>query len=166
MRSPIHRQIALHIMNIRREATVEINKHLAPVNASAPMYALLFRLVNEAEVPQLELASDAALDRAGVCRLVARMAEEGLVATRTDPDDRRQRLVRITRRGRALERALAPIIDHAVSSITGGLDEKEQRQLLSLLQKACARLRPRRRSEKAATAESLSAQSPRRSTGT
>lgn len=136
MSRSIQREIALQIMYLRREAQVEINKRLAPLDASAPYYSILFRLANDEDVPQAELASDAALDPAGVSRLITRMVREGLVESYPDPDDRRQRRVRITRAGTELERSLAPVVDAAVEEMSGGLTESEQGALLRLLRKA------------------------------
>ena len=132
----VQREIGLQIMYLRRIAQVEINKRLAPLDASAPYYFMLFRLANDDDVPQAELASDANLDPAGVSRLLGRMADEGLVETYPDPDDRRQRRVRITKDGRELERSLAPVVDAVVEEVGGGLTEQEQRSLLRLLRKA------------------------------
>lgn len=141
MKSHTHRQIALCLMCLRREARLHIDQHLSPLGASAPMYSILLRLTSEPDVPQNELGSDAALDPAGVSRLVARMRSEGLLKTHVDPADRRQHRVAITRKGRALFRSLSVVVDHALGELMQPLTPDEERTLLRLLQKAAASLR-------------------------
>ncbi len=75
--TPLFRQIGLEFLFLRRRATLELNARLAPLNASAAMYNLLFRLANDPDAPQHELASDAGLDPGAVSRLVAKLGREG-----------------------------------------------------------------------------------------
>jgi DNA-binding MarR family transcriptional regulator len=135
---PLYRQIGLQILFLRRRATLELNARLAPLNASAPMYNLLFRLANEPDAPQHELASDAGLDPGAVSRLVSKLSSDGIVQTRQDPADRRVRRVSLTTKGARLEQSLAPVVDEALSLMSQALSEEEQLQLLSLLRKAVA----------------------------
>jgi hypothetical protein len=64
------------------------------------------------------------------------MTSEGLVTTRVDPTDKRQRFVRITAKGRTLERTLRNIIDDALAPYMSGLTASEEQELLRLMKKA------------------------------
>jgi DNA-binding MarR family transcriptional regulator len=113
-----------------------VNKRLALVGATLHEYGVLFRLTDEDEVPQHELAFDAAIDPGAASRLVRTMAEAGLLTTRVDPKDKRQRFVRITPKGRALEQTLTPVVDAAIEPYMCGLTPDEEEHFLVLLQKA------------------------------
>lgn len=123
---------------MRRLCSLTINKRLAAVGSSVPEYAVLFRLSEDTEVAQHELAYDAALDPAAVSRLVRNMSRDGTVTTRVDPTDKRQRFVKLTPKGRNLERTLAPIVDAALQPLLGGLSSAEEQQFLKLLRKSYA----------------------------
>jgi len=121
---------------MRRLCSLSINQRLQVVGCSLHEYAVLFRLVVDAEVPQHELAYDAAIDPAAVSRLVRDMTRSGLVTTDVDPTDKRQRFVKLTSKGRALERTLSPVVDAALHPLMGGLSEVEEETFLRLLRKA------------------------------
>ena len=121
---------------MRRLCSLTINKRLAVVGCNLHEYAVLFRLVHDTEVPQHELAYDAAIDPAAVSRLVRDMTHSGLVTSEVDPTDKRQRFVKLTTKGRALERTLAPVVDSALQPLMGGLTIAEEDSFLRLLRKA------------------------------
>lgn len=136
-RHQIAREIAKRFAYLRRVVIVEMGRVLAPLGATVPLYHVLFRLgTAEGPLGQQELTLDAGLDAAGVSRLLARMVREKLVVVRTDPTDRRRRLVRLTPKGRALEESLSPLVDAAVRNMVSGLEEGEERLLLSMLDRA------------------------------
>lgn len=138
MRTQVHREIARLMTQMRRLCALAINKRLALVDCSMAEYAVLFRLAGTSEVPQHELAYDTALDPAAVSRLVREMSRNEMVTTRVDPTDKRQRFVRLTAKGRELERTLAPIVDAALAPLLSGLTVAEEHQFLRLLQKSHA----------------------------
>lgn len=136
MRSEVHREITLLMTRMRRLCSIAVNKRLAVVGSSMHVYMVLFRLVHEAEVPQHELAFDAAIDPAAVSRLIREMAADGLVTTRIDPADKRQRFVKLTAKGRTLETTLQRIVDDALEPYMVGLTEDEEQEFVRLLHKA------------------------------
>jgi len=136
MRFGLRREIARLMGHTRRYCTMAVNKRLALVGATLHEYGVLFRLADEDEVPQHELAFDAAIDPGAASRLVRTMADAGLLTTRVDPKDKRQRFVRITAKGRALEQTLTPVVDAAIEPYMCGLTPDEEEQFLVLLQKA------------------------------
>lgn len=142
MRSQTHRAIALHIMHFRREATLRINQDLAELGWSAPAYIVLFRLASDEDgANQRDLASDAGLDASAVSRLIARLVDEQLVVASVMESDRRQRLIKLTKRGRRLERALAKIVDAIISQMMSPLETEEQELFLSLLERTTSALK-------------------------
>lgn len=131
------REISLLMAQMRRVSGAAVNKRLALVGSSMPAYKVLFRLVRDQEASQHELAWDAAMDPGAISRLIRDMTEDGLVTTRVDPTDKRQRFVRLTPKGRELEQALSPMVDAALEPFLSVLTESEQNELLALLQRAC-----------------------------
>lgn len=136
MRNQTHREITRLMTQMRRLCSLTISKRLAVVGCTLHEYAVLFRLVHDAEVPQYELAYDAAIDPAAASRLVSAMARTGLVTTRVAPTDKRQRFVKVTPKGRALEKTLSPVVDAALAPLLAGLTSAEEEQFLGLLRKA------------------------------
>lgn len=138
MRSDVHREVARLMAQMRRLCSTAANKQLAVVGSSLNEFMVLMRLASERneEAPQSELAYDAAIDPAAVSRLVRDMAQSGLVTTRVDQADKRQRFVRLTAKGRTLMRTLSPIVDSALEPYMSGLSEAEELEFLRLLRKA------------------------------
>src|SRR4051812_37545 len=114
MRNPLHREMTRLVTHMRRLCSLTLNKRLSVVGCNIHEYAVLYRLVTDPEVPQHELAYDAAMDPAALSRLVQAMTRTGLVTTRVHPSDKRQRFVKITPKGRTLERTLSPVVDDAL----------------------------------------------------
>lgn len=140
MKSPVLRAIASHFSYLRRTVIAEVAARLSPRGVTPAEHNVLFLLSHDGAMPQHELAQDG-LDPGAISRLVARLAERGLVTVAVDPSDRRRRLVRITPAGRRLERSLVPLVDAAVRHAVTGLTEREERQLLRLLEKAVSATR-------------------------
>lgn len=135
-RSQIATEVAKRFAALRRLATIELNRALAPLGASAAMYNILLRLSMEREVAQQDLVFDAGLDAAGVSRLITRLAERKLVSVRVDASDRRKKVIALTSEGESFARTLEPVVDAAMRRLVGGLDEGEERELLRILDKA------------------------------
>jgi DNA-binding MarR family transcriptional regulator len=136
MRNQIHREVSRLMTQMRRLCSLSISKRLSVVGCSLHEYAVLFRLSIDAEVPQHELAYDAAIDPAAASRLVRNMQRDGLVTADVHPTDKRQRFVKLTSKGRALERTLSPVVDAALQPLMGGLTAAEEESFVRLLRKA------------------------------
>ena len=136
MRSSVHREVARLLAQLRRYCTVAVNKQLSVVGSSMHEFVVLVRVTEEDEVPQSELAYDAAIDPAAVSRLIRDMTRAGLVTTRVDPNDKRQRFVKATAKGRTLARTLEPIVDSTLAPYLSGLTSGEEDEFLRLLRKA------------------------------
>ena len=136
MRQAVHREIARLLAQFRRLCSVAINKRLAVVGSSMTEFVVLMRLSEEEEVQQAELSYDAAIDPAAVSRLIRDMTKAGLVSTRVDPTDKRQRFVKVSAKGRTLVRTLSPIVDSALAPYMAGLNVEEEQEFLRLLRKA------------------------------
>lgn len=131
------REITWRFAYLRRVVMGEMSRALSPLNATVPLYNVLFRLALTTEaLSQQELTLDAGLDAAGVSRLVARMQKEKLVTIKVDARDRRRRLVKITPKGRALEESLSPLVENAVRNVVIDFPEQDVAYVFGLLDRA------------------------------
>jgi MarR family transcriptional regulator, organic hydroperoxide resistance regulator len=68
-----------------------------------PRYAPVFRALAEREPSTVgDIATAAGITQPAATQTIALMIKDGLVSTRVAPDDARQRLVRLTKKGREL----------------------------------------------------------------
>ena len=74
-----------------------------------------------------------ALPRMQISRVVARLEQGGLITRATDPDDRRNLVVRLTAAGRALYRKIEPIVLEREAFLLDALDSKERAALTDAL---------------------------------
>jgi DNA-binding MarR family transcriptional regulator len=136
MRQAVHREIARLLAQFRRLCSVAVNKQLAVVGSTMHEFVVLLRLSEEDEVAQAELPYEAAIDPAAVSRLIRDLTRSGLVSSRVDPTDKRQRFVKISQKGRTLVRTLSPIVDSTLAPYMAGLNGEEEQEFLRLLRKA------------------------------
>lgn len=113
-------------------------RHLSIFSDAIPevtttQFAILARLVELGEMSQNHLGRAAAMDAATVKGVVDRLARQGYVATRPDPDDRRRLTVALTDTGCALFAArMATALDVSARTLDP-LSPDERAQLLALL---------------------------------
>jgi DNA-binding MarR family transcriptional regulator len=113
-------------------------RHLSIFSDAIPevtttQFAILARLVELGEMSQNHLGRAAAMDAATVKGVVDRLARQGLVTTRPDPDDRRRLTVALTDAGRALFAARAATALDVSARTLDPLSPDERAQLLALL---------------------------------
>jgi len=95
--------------------------------------AYLNKLVGEPDIDQSSLAARLGLDRNNTGLLVERLESRGLLERRTNGDDRRARLLRLTPRGERLHSRLYPKAFAGQQQILDVLDPSERETLLDLL---------------------------------
>lgn len=100
-----------------------------------PQYNVLriLRGSGAAGLPTLEIAARMVERTPGITRMLDRMEAKGLVARERSPQDRRRVLCRLTDAGTQLVRKLDRPTDSVNRASMGGLSEREQRQLIRLL---------------------------------
>jgi DNA-binding MarR family transcriptional regulator len=83
----------------------------------------------------------AEMDKVKVSRACARLAEAGLVEQTVDPGDGRARLLRLSRRGEEVHRAIIPLARSLEAQLVGGLSGPEQTAVRAGLRLLAARAR-------------------------
>ena len=112
---------------------VNITRALQPLGLTAPMWRVLNGLSEGGDSSVGDLAVHAAFERSYVSRLVARMAELGLVQATGGASDRRFRNVTLTDEGRAKQAAAVGVVASLNQDSLKGLSEMEVKTLTKLL---------------------------------
>lgn len=114
---------------VREHAARDVARH----GLSLGEFGVLESLVRGAPLRTGALREEARVSSGGVTYLVDRLEERGLVERRPDPDDRRARLVELTREGRELMDRIVPQHVAALEYATSGLDTAGKRRASELL---------------------------------
>ncbi len=99
-------------------------------------YQILCEVVQADQPSQLALANRLGVDRTVMTYLIDDLESAGLVERQPNPDDRRQRRVVATPRGREAVAALCREVAAAEREVLGSLDEEENASFRNLLVKA------------------------------
>jgi MarR family transcriptional regulator, transcriptional regulator for hemolysin len=99
-------------------------------------YQTLREVAREQQPSQLALASHLGIDRTVMTYVIDELEEAGLVERRPNPDDRRQRRIVATPRGREAVSALCQRVTEAENAVLAALDPAERAVVRRLLYKA------------------------------
>ena len=113
---------------------------LRPYDLGSTQWYVLHQLVNEGPTMQRDLVRMLNIDRATLSGIVATLVRKGLVDQTPDAEDQRQRILRITRKGRKLWKELPDPIDLILTVAFGGADPAELAIARRVLQTATQRL--------------------------
>lgn len=129
-------QVCFRLYTASRLVTQAYKPHLDRLGITYPQYLVMMVLWENDNQPVTEIAAKLVLETNTVTPLIQRMEKQGLVIRTRGLVDTRQRLVSLTRAGKAMEREAAAIpscmveslhgcglSDDAVRSIIPGLDE-------------------------------------------
>lgn len=115
---------------------------LAPLGVAAPGLGVLLRLADEDGLTQAQLSRRQRVEAPTMCRMVDRLARDGLVERTSDPLDRRATRVTLTAGGRAVVARSARVLEDIDERTFGGLDADERRTLAELLGRVVERVSP------------------------
>ncbi len=110
--------------------------------AGIPVMAELYFLGREAT--QDELVTRLVLDKAAVARTLGKLEECSLISRRINPENRRQKLVSLTEKGRALKNKLYEQLKIMSDSLVEGFSLEEQTLALQLLDRMIANIMRRK----------------------
>jgi MarR family transcriptional regulator for hemolysin len=113
---------------------------LAELGVGAPAAAMLLRLAEGEGLTQVELARLQRVEAPTVCRMLDRLARQGLVERRPDPADRRAMRVHLTEAGQETAAGAAAVLDVIEARLLEGLDAGEREALGRLLGLVFARI--------------------------
>lgn len=131
----LNQQIGFLLRRAHQYASEVFQAKIGSRGVTPQQFSVLVTLLERREIAQSRLGELVAMDPATVLGVVQRLAQRGLVAVRTDPDDGRRRLVQLTHDGHELARELVGIGPAISRETLEGLSAQEQRDLLRLLDK-------------------------------
>jgi len=102
---------------------------------SAVQYAILVVLAEETECDQQTLGNRAGFDKATGTYLIDRMTKSGLLRVDVDSNNRRRKLVTMTREGEVMMQRMIAQAKSAEQMITAGLNAQDVADLKRLLSK-------------------------------
>lgn len=154
---PVTREIAFTIMDVARMLRTYADQRARQFGISRAQWGVLVRLDRSEGLKQSELAEILDLQPISLTRLLDRLAENGLIERRPDPNDRRANRLYLTPAARPLLEQLVKLGRDLMSHVLAGLDDETNARLLRDLGLIKDNLRAaiNRNEQQAATAKAL-----------
>jgi MarR family transcriptional regulator, transcriptional regulator for hemolysin len=130
---PITREIAVNIMDVARMLRTYADQRARQFGISRAQWVVLIRLDRQEGLKQSELAEILDLQPISLTRLLDRLAENGLIERRADPNDRRANRLYLKPAARPLIAELAALGNNMMADVLAGLDGKANERLLGTL---------------------------------
>lgn len=129
----VEAQIGFLLRKAHQRASEIFHQVMARHDVTPTQFTTLVKLADVGETSQNRLGRLVAMDPATTLGVIGRLRERGLVEMRSDPDDRRRRLLRLSNAGKSL---VAEMTAHAADVSTrtlAPLGAEDRRRLLRLL---------------------------------
>ncbi len=127
---PDKREIAFTIMDVARLLKTYADQRGRQFGTSRAQWAVLVRIERSEGLKQSELAEMLDLQPISLTRMLDRLADNGLIERRPDPNDRRANRLYLTAAARPLLEQLAGLGQEMMEVVLGGLDERANARLL------------------------------------
>lgn len=123
---------------VASQASKKFDIALKQHGLTVALWPTMMCLWEEEGVTQREISVKSKVENSTTTRTLDKLEKLGLVERRTDPNSRRSFRIYLTEQGRALETTLLPIPMAVNKEMLSSLEEKEQKEMLRLLQKMVA----------------------------
>jgi len=130
---PLQREIGFNIMDVARMLKTYADQLARQFGISRAQWSVLVRLDRSEGLKQSELAEMLDLQPISLTRLLDRLAENGLIERRDDPNDRRANRLYLTPATRPLLERLEGLGKAMMATVLEGLDTKANERLLGEL---------------------------------
>ncbi len=127
---PVRREIAFNIMDVARMLRTYADQRARQFGISRAQWTVLVRLDRSEGLKQSELAEILDLQPISLTRLLDRLAENGLIERRPDPNDRRANRLYLRPAARPLLTELADLSQEMMETVLEGLDDDANDRLL------------------------------------
>jgi MarR family transcriptional regulator for hemolysin len=122
--STAQREIAFTIMDVARLLKTLADQRARQFGMTRAQWAVLFRLDRSEGLKQSELAELLDLQPITLTRLLDRLADNGLIERRADPNDRRANRLFLTPAARPLLVRLTALGEDLMTTVLAGFDDK------------------------------------------
>jgi MarR family transcriptional regulator for hemolysin len=127
---PISREIAISIIDVARMLKTYADQRARQFGISRAQWTVLMRLDRFEGLKQSELAEVLDLAPISLTRLLDRLAENGLIERRPDPNDRRANRLYLTPAARPLLKQLSELGEDMMATVLDTIDEPARAHLL------------------------------------
>jgi MarR family transcriptional regulator, transcriptional regulator for hemolysin len=124
------REIAVSIVDVARMLRTYADQRARQFGISRAQWTVLMRLDRSEGLNQSELAEILDLQPISLTRLLDRLAGNGLIERRPDPNDRRANRLYLTPAARPLLKQLTSLGEDVMQIVLQNVDESAQEQLL------------------------------------
>jgi MarR family transcriptional regulator for hemolysin len=138
---PVNRELGFTLMDVARLLRTYADQRARQFGISRAQWAVLFRLDRSEGLNQSELAELLDLQPITLTRLLDRLAANGLIERKPDPNDRRANRLYLTPAARPLLDRLAELGSDMMDTVLEGFDRKTAERLLHDLEAVRANLR-------------------------
>jgi MarR family transcriptional regulator for hemolysin len=128
---PPKREIAFQIMDVARMLRTYADQRARQFGISRAQWAVLIRIERTEGLKQSELAEILDLQPISLTRLLDRLAANGLIERRPDPNDRRANRLYLKPAARPLLDQLAELGTDMMATVLQGLDAKTIERMLT-----------------------------------
>lgn len=127
---PVSREIAVGLIDVARLLRTYADQRARQFGISRAQWTVLMRLDRFEGLKQSELAEVLDLQPISLTRLLDRLAGNGLIERRPDPNDRRANRLYLTPAARPLLKQLSELGEDVMATVLDGLDDATRERLL------------------------------------
>lgn len=138
---PLKREFAFTIMDVARLIKTYADQRARQFGTSRAQWAVLIRIERTEGMKQSELAEMLDLQPISLTRLLDRLADNGLIERRADPNDRRANRLFLKPAAKPLLEQLAALGTDMMGTVLNGLDEGTIERMLKELGRVKSNLR-------------------------
>jgi MarR family transcriptional regulator, transcriptional regulator for hemolysin len=138
---PLNREFAFTLTDVARLLKTYVDQRARQFGISRAQWAVLFRLDRYEGLKQSELAELLDLQPISLTRLLDRLAANGLIERKPDPNDRRANRLYLTPAARPVLDQLSKLGTDLMETVLEGLDRKTVERMLHELEAVKTNLR-------------------------
>lgn len=128
-----------HMYLVMRAFTKGVNEALKPLNLYSSEWTVLNFVAKHDSFPQSDIAAALEIEGAAISKTLSKMEQKGLIV-RTSSQDKREKRISLTEKGRELYPLAAQAAGNHRSAVLAGLSRDDRRQMLSFIQSMLDRI--------------------------
>ena len=128
-----------HLYLTMRASTKGVNEVMKPFGLYSSEWAVLNFVAKHDSFPQSDIAAALEIEGAAISKTLSKMEQKGLIM-RTSSQDKREKRISLTEKGRELYPLAAQAAGNHRSAVLSGLSPDERRQMLSFIQSMLDRI--------------------------